>query len=239
MTATPSSAHVPAASSGAAVDRVRPARAVMGLVTALGPLLFILAFVFEPYALDADDKGMVRGIAQHPGQMKGDLWIWLVASLVLTAAVLIVGVYAMARSPKLGLAGTLLFGGGVILINGTPSTDVVTLSGLEKGLRQPTLVTLQKGIESLPQVNTAVALFIVGHVLGSILLGVVLLRSGAVPAWAAWATILAMPANVAGWMTGVEALAVVGFALLTVGFTMVGLSIARNGTGWVRGTSAP
>ncbi|MEV5613719.1 hypothetical protein [Streptomyces sp. NPDC052225] len=234
MTATPSPAHVPAARSGATAGRVGPARTTMAVVALLGPVLFILAFLFEPYGLDADDKGMVRGIAEHTGQMKADLWIWLAASLVLTAAVLVVGVYAMARSPKLGLAATLLFGGAVLLINGTPSTDAVTLAGLDKGIDQPALLTLQKGIESLPQLNVAIIGFVAGHVIGSILMGVALLRSRAVPVWAAWAVIVAMPLNVAGWISGVEALAIVGFAALAVGFGAVGLSIARNGTGWAR-----
>ncbi|MEV3861540.1 hypothetical protein AB0J38_45465 [Streptomyces sp. NPDC050095] len=234
MTATPSPAHVPAAAPGTAVGRVGPARLTMALVAFLGPVLFILAFLFQPYGLDADDKGMVRGIAEHQGQMKADLWIWVVASLVLTAAVLLVGGYAMARSRKLGLAGTLLFGGALILINGTPSTDAVTLAGLDKGLDQPVLVTLQKGIESLPQLNAAVVGFIAGHVIGSILIGVALLRSRAVPAWAAWAVIVAMPLNVVGWISGIEAVAVVGFAFLAVGFGAVGLNIMRGGLGWER-----
>ncbi|MFF3490899.1 hypothetical protein ACFYWS_06075 [Streptomyces sp. NPDC002795] len=155
----------------------------------------------------------------------------------MVAAVLLACVYVMARSPKLGLAGLLLFGGGATAANVAPSYDFVTLAGLDKGVDQATIVKVIEGADGLAMPAVAGIWFIVGLVIGPICLGIGLLRSRAVPAWAAWVLMVAMPLNVVGWVTGVLALAYAGFALLTVAFGVLALDVARNGTGWVRAGS--
>ncbi|MEB8338569.1 hypothetical protein [Streptomyces endophyticus] len=237
MTATPSPspAHIPAASAGAAVERVRPLRAVMAAVLVLGPLLFIVASLLSPYDMTEDKvANIVADIAAHEGQEKAAAWVWLALGIAMTAAAVLVSVYVMARSPKLGLAGLLLFGGGAVAVNLTPSYDFVTLAGLDKGVPQAEIVKVLKGGDSLAMPAVAGIWFIAGIVIGVVVLGIGLLRSHAVPAWAAWVLMVSMPVNVVGWMTGVAALAYAGFALLTVAFAVVAQDIARHGTGWVR-----
>ncbi|MFF3490900.1 hypothetical protein ACFYWS_06080 [Streptomyces sp. NPDC002795] len=68
MTATPSSAHVPV-SRGAAVERVRPLRAVMAAVLVLGPLLFIIASLLSPYDMTEEKvANIVADIAANEGR---------------------------------------------------------------------------------------------------------------------------------------------------------------------------
>lgn len=237
MTATPSPspAHVPAASPRAAVEPIRPLRAVMAAVLVLGPLLFIVASLVSPYSVTEDKvANIVADIAANEGREKAAAWVWLALGIMMAAAALLVSVYVMARSPKLGLAGLLLFGGGAIAVNLAPSYDFVTLAGLDKGVDQVTIVKVLKGGDSLPMATAAGIWFIAGIVLGVVVLGIGLLRSHAVPAWAAWVLIVSMPLNVLGWMTGVAALAYAGFALLTVAFAVPAVDIAHHGTGWVR-----
>lgn len=235
MTATPSSAHVPAASSGAAVDRVRPLRAAMAAVLVLGPLLFIVASLLSPYDMTEDrTRNIVADIAAHQGQEKAAAWLWMAMALLLTTAVLLACVYVAARSLRLGVAALVLFGGGVLLINAAPSQDFVVLAGLDKGVGQGALVKVIDGADGLPVLAVAGVWFIVGLVVGSVLLGIGLLRSHAVPAWAAYVLMAAMPVNVVGWLSGVDALAYAGFALLTVAFGVLALDVAHNGLGWVR-----
>ncbi|MER5440215.1 hypothetical protein [Streptomyces sp. NPDC002790] len=234
MTATPSPAHVPV-SRGVAVERVRPLRAVMAAVLVLGPLLFIVASLLSPYDMTEDKTSrIVADIAANEGREKAAAWAWLALGIMMAAAALLVSVYVMARSPKLGLAGLLLFGGGATAANMAPSYDFVTLAGLDKGVDQVTIVKVLDGGDSLPMAAVAGIWFIAGLVLGVVLLGIGLLRSHAVPAWAAWVLMVSMPLNVVGWTTGVEALAYAGFALLTVAFGVIALEIAHHGTGWAR-----
>ncbi|MGY0492155.1 hypothetical protein [Streptomyces sp. WG-D5] len=236
MTATPSPAHVPAASApGAAAERVRPLRGLMAAVLVLGPLLFIVASLLSPYDMTEDRTArLVADIAANEGREKAAAWVWLAMGFLMVAAILLACVYVMARSPKLGLAGLLLFGGGVIAVNGTPSYDFITLAGLDKGVEQSAIVRIIDGTDGLPMLAVAGGWFIGGIVIGAVVLGIGLLRSHAVPAWAAWVLIASMPVNVVGWMTGVPALAYAGFALLTLAFAVLALDIARHGTGWVR-----
>ncbi|MFZ3559481.1 hypothetical protein [Streptomyces sp. BH055] len=235
MTATPSSAHIPATSKGAAVERIGPLRAVMAAVLVLGPLLFIVASAMSPYDMTEDKVAkIVADIAANEGQEKAAAWVWLALGIAMTAAALLVSVYVMARSPKLGLAGLLLFGGGAVAVNLAPSYDFVALAGLDKGVAQTEIVKVIKGGDGLAMPAVASIWFIVGIVLGVIVLGIGLLRSRAVPAWAAWVLMVSMPVNVVGWTTGVAALAYAGFALLTVAFAVLALDIAHHGLGWVR-----
>ncbi|WP_425830243.1 hypothetical protein [Streptomyces fractus] len=235
MTATPSSAHIPAAAPGVAVERIRPLRAVMAAVLVLGPLCFIVASLLAPYDMTEDKvANIVADIAANEGREKAAAWVWLALGIGMVAASLLAAVYVMARSPKLGLAGLLLFGGGAVAANIAPSYDFVTLAGLDKGVGQVDIVKILKGGDSLAMPAVAGVWFIAGIVFGAIVLGIGLLRSHAVPAWVAWALMASMPLNVVGWMTGVSALAFAGFALLAIAFGMVGLDIARHGTGWVR-----
>lgn len=236
MTATPSPAHIPAAAPGAAAERIRPLRAVTAAVLVLGPLLFIVASLLSPYDMTEDKtRNIVADIAANEGQEKAAAWAWLALGIAMAAAAILVSVYVMARSPKLGLAGLLLFGGGATAANLAPSYDFVTLAGLDKGVDQVTIVKVLDGGDSLAMPAVAGIWFIAGIVFGGIVLGIGLLRSRAVPAWAAWVLMAAMPLNVLGWVTGVAALAYAGFALLTVAFAVVAMDIAHHGTGWVRG----
>ncbi|MFJ9180699.1 hypothetical protein [Streptomyces sp. NPDC102360] len=239
MTATPSPAHVPVTSaSGAAVERIRPLRAVMAAVMVLGPLLFITASLMSPYDMTEDKLSKLVGdIAANEGQEKAASWVWMAFGFVMIAATLLVCVYVMARSPKLGLTGLLLLAGGVTAASVTPSYDLITLAGLDKGVDQDTIVQILKGTDGLPMLMAVGIWFIGGIVLGSVVLGIGLLRSRSVPAWAAWVLIAAMPVNVAGWILGVTVLAYAGFALLAVAFGVLALDVARNGTGWVRAVS--
>ena len=66
----------------------------------------------------------------------------------------------------------------------------------------------------------AAGLFVLGHVVGTVLLGVALWRSRAVPRWAALATIVSQPLHfVAAVVLGSPSLDLVAWGLNAAGFT--------------------
>lgn len=67
--------------------------------------------------------------------------------------------------------------------------DLVAWSGVQAGVDRTALVRMIE--TSHPTV--AICLFVIGHVVGTVLLGVALLRSGRLPAWAAWAIAVSQP----------------------------------------------
>ncbi len=72
-------------------------------------------------------------------------------------------------------------------------------------------------------------LFVLGNILGTLLLGIALLRARTAPAWAA-AAICAWPVlHVTGLIAGTEWFEVAGATLQAVGFATLALRLARTG----------
>ncbi|AZP20024.1 hypothetical protein EJC51_30495 [Streptomyces aquilus] len=213
------------------------ARRLAGLAAVLGPLLLAAAFLISPYDTNADADEIARVIAAHQGATEASVWLWTVGTVVLAPGLIAVGLLATARSAKLGLWGSVLFGTGLLAITATPSLDAVALGALDKGVDVDTLAKVAQGTNDLVVVGVPILYFVAAHVIGAILLGVALLRSRTVPVWAAWLLILSMPFNVAGYAGGIEPVTVLSFVMLAVPFGYAALAFVRHGTGWVRSTS--
>jgi len=70
--------------------------------------------------------------------------------------------------------------------------------------------------------------FVLGHVLGTILLGVAMLRGRVVPVWAAVATIIAQPIHfVAAVIVPSHPLDLCGWGLNAIGFAALSVAILR------------
>ena len=213
------------------------ARRLAAVAAVLGPLLFAAAFLISPYDTNADADEIARVIAAHQGATEVSVWLWTVGTVVLAPGLIAVGMLATARSARLGLWGSVLFGTGLLAITATPSLDTVALGAFDKGVDVATLAKVATGTNDLPAVGVPVLYFIAAHVVGAVLLGVALLRGRTVPAWAAWLLILSMPFNVAGYATGVGPVTVLSFVMLAVAFGYAALAFVRHGTGWVRSPS--
>jgi hypothetical protein len=80
-----------------------------------------------------------------------------------------------------------------------------------------------------PTVGIATGIFVVGHVVGTVLLGIALVRSGRVPAWAGWATAVSQPLHfVATVFLGSPQVDFVGWSLTAVGMAMVARALLRH-----------
>ncbi|SNX63620.1 hypothetical protein SAMN06272735_5430 [Streptomyces sp. TLI_55] len=213
------------------------ARWLAGLAAVLGPLLLAAAFLISPYDTNADADEIARVIAAHQGVTEVSVWLWTIGTVVLAPGLIAVGLLATARSAKLGLWGSVLFGTGLLAITSTPLLDVVALGAYDKGVDVDTMAKVVKGTNDQLAVGVPILYFVAAHVIGAILLGVALLRGRTVPAWAAWVLILSMPFNVVGYAGAIEPVTVLSFVMLAVPFGYAALFFVRHGTGWVRGTS--
>jgi hypothetical protein len=229
---TTTSSH--ASSGTAAAVPGGTARLLAGIAAVLGPLMFAAAFLVSPYDTSDSTKEIVRAIAGHQGAMELSVWFWTVGTVVFAPGLVAVGLLATARSTKLGLWGSVLFGTGLLAVTATPSLDAVALGALDKGVGLDTLAKVADGTNGLAVVNAPLLYFIAAHVIGAILLGIALLRGRIVPVWAAWLLILSMPVNVAGYMSGLAVVVVVSFVMLAVPFAFAALVLVRHGTGWTR-----
>lgn len=77
--------------------------------------------------------------------------------------------------------------------------------------------------------DVSIGVFVVGHVIGTVLLGLATLRSGRVPAWSAWALAVSQPLHfVATVVLGSPTVDFVAWALTAVGMTMVPRALVKH-----------
>ena len=132
-----------------------------------------------------------------------------------------------AGAPRLAAAATVLLVIGYLSLAWLTVGDAFLLYGVRHHLSQTVLIGMYNGVH--PAAEVAEGLFVLGHVLGTILLGIGMLRGRVVPTWAAVATIVAQPIHfVAAVIVGSHALDLLGWGLNAVGFAA--LSVRRTAT---------
>lgn len=180
-----------------------------------------------PY--DTTDSGteIVRGVAAHEGRANAIVWLGLVAMLTLVPAVLWVGRVVGRTAPKLTAAAMLLPVPAYLMLALLVASDGIALYGVQHDLPTRTVADMYTAVHPIMLVGAV--FFVLGHVLGTVLLGLAMLRGRAVPRWAAIATLIAQPLHfVAAIIVANHPLDFVAWSLNAVGFAAVSLVILRT-----------
>ena len=203
---------------------------------AAGPVGQFVQYLVSPIDEGVSAYAQVAQAAAHLARMRWaislDLFILLVAPAVLYA-----GSLAGARVSKLAAAAAgLIFaswlGAGYLL-----GTDIL-LYLAATAPDQTAAAALVDGYLSYPLVQGVVLAYLMGHVVGFLLLGVALWRVRAVPRWTASAVAGWPFLEVAGEAGGVRVLAAAGFAMLAVGFGACAIAVARQSSARPNGAGA-
>ena len=191
-----------------------------------------------PY--DATDSGteIVRQLAAHPDRSNAAVWLGFVAVLTLAPAVMWVGRVTARTAPRLTAAALLLLVPAYLTISFVVASDAIGLYAVQHGVPTATSAAMYTSIH--PVVGVAGVVFVVGHVLGTILLGTALIRSRVVPLWAGIAVVVAQPVHfVAAVVVSSHPLDLLGWGLNAVGFAAVSVAILRMpDDDWAPHTSA-
>jgi hypothetical protein len=212
--------HVPVA------DLRHASRVLAAIVLPIGPAAVALLRFVLPYKTTDSSTEIVHRIAAHQDRGSLVVWLGLVATLTLVPAVIWVGRVTARSAPRLTAAALLLLVPAYLSLPFLVSSDAGALFGVKHDL--PTGVVADMYTSTHPVMIVTGVVFVLGHVVGTILLGVALLRSGVIPTWAAWATIIAQPLHfIAAVVVGSHPLDLVAWGLNAVGFAMVSLVILR------------
>ena len=206
---------------------LRPAaRTFAAVILPVGPAaVAVLRFVL-PYDTTDSGRDIVREIAGHQGRTDLAVWLGFVAVLTLVPAVLWVGRVTARSAPRLTAAALLLLVPAYLSLAFLVSSDAIALYGVRHGLTVSTVADMYEGVH--PIVAVAGLLFVLGHVVGTILLGTAMCLGGAVPLWAGVATVLAQPVHfVAAIIVGSHTLDLVGWGLNAIGFAAVSIVVLR------------
>jgi len=191
-----------------------------------GSLAQLVQCLVTPVAQGDSAADQVSQAAGHLSAMR--LAVVLDVPLVLIIpAVLYVGVVAGARASRLAAVGTVLVFLPAVAAEFLLAGDAL----LYEAARQPdraAATSLVKAYLGNGVIGGLTVVYLIGHVIGFVLLAVALWRVRAVPRWAAVALGLSPVVEIAGAGSGTTAVTAVGYALLVTAFGACAATLIRG-----------
>ncbi|MGW6278730.1 hypothetical protein [Kribbella sp. NPDC055071] len=206
---------------------VRPlSRWVAALVLPIGPLAIALLRYFLPYYTVDDVPTIVNKTVGNLDRASLVAWLGYIGILTLVPGAYAVGRLTRRRAPWVTAIALFLVVPGYLSLPWTASSDLFTWSAGTAGL-DPADIT--KAVEATHgSMNLAGTVFVIGHVLGTILIGVAMWRSRIVARWAAVAVLVSQPIHfIAAIIIPNHTLDLIGWGLQAVGYAVVALAILR------------
>jgi hypothetical protein len=202
-------------------------RASAGVVCLMGgSVCQLVQFLVSPMKEGNNAGAQVTAALAHPTAMAWAQVLDLPLLLILPAVLFAGGLAGLGRT-RLATAGTVIsfvsvLGAGYLL-----AQDVV-VAAAARNADHSVATSLVKAFENSTTVDIVVVIYLLGHLIGFVMLGIALIRSGQVPAWAGAAMCLWPIGEMAGEASGVAAVAAVGFALLVVAFGACSVALTRS-----------
>ncbi len=199
------------------------------VLVAIGPAaIAILRFVL-PYDTTDSSRTMADKVIAHSAKESAVIWLSLVAILAMVPAVFWIGRYARQGAPRLGTVALALMVPGYLALGGLLSSDVLLWTGAKAGLSSASLAQMYDHLH--PAVFVAEAVFVVGHVIGTVLLGLALWRAPSVARWIAVAVVVCQPLHfIAAVVVSNHPLDLVAWGLNAVAFAAVAVTVRRTGS---------
>lgn len=201
-------------------------RILLALLLPIGPAaIAILRFVL-PYDTTSSSSEVAREVAAHQTAQNAVVWLGFVAMLTLVPAVLAVGKVARRESPRLAAVGIALLVPGYLVLGWLVASDAAVLFAVREGLPMDVAADAYESLH--PGMLVAGVVFVIGHVVGTVLLGCALLRGTSVPRWAAIAVLVSQPLHfVAAVIVSSHELDLFAWGLNAVGFAAVSVAMLR------------
>jgi hypothetical protein len=207
---------------------VRPvSRWLAALILPIGPAAIALLRFLLPYNTTDDNTTIAEKVLADLGRGSLVAWLAFVGILTLVPAAYSVGRLTKRSAPWLTAIALLLLVPGYLSLPWLAgSSDLFIWSAGEAGLDVGRITGVLESPH--PSVDVAATIFVAGHVLGTILLGVAMWKSRIVGRWAAVATMVSQPIHfVAAVILSSHTLDLIGWGLQAVGFAAVGWAILR------------
>jgi hypothetical protein len=211
------------------------ARTVWRILLAIaGPPLALyvaIARFLLPYDMSDTPEMIFDKLVANPGFSMISAWIGVILAPTCIAGVVAVGWLSRRRVPILTTIGLILAViGFTCLAAGNSFGDISTaLVASHPEFDRTTAYAIGAGLELGSVSNVTGTLFVFGHLIGTILLGLALWRSQAVPSWAALVLAVSQPIHLASVILGNRPLDLVGWGGTAVGFAAAGWALLHIG----------
>ena len=217
---------VPADTRATPVDLRARTRLLAAILLPVGPAAVAVLRYVLPYETTDSGTEIVQQVAAHQTAQTAVVWLGFIASLTLVPAVLSAGRVARREAPRLTAAAMLLLVPAYLSIGWLVTSDAAVLFAVRRGLSADDAAASYEALH--PSVLVAGGIFVVGHVLGTVLLGCALWRVPGFPRWAALAVAVSQPLHfVAAVIVGSHGLDLFAWGLNAAGFAVVGITILR------------
>jgi hypothetical protein len=209
-------------------DWRRIRRLFSGACLIAGPALFFLGILVRPTGSDDTGDELLAYVRDNSTAVQlSDL-------MLITAVLLLVPAFVGAmhvlrnRAPLLGYLGGGLAAVGFVCLFGMITVDGVALEIARRGTAAAGMgMVLDQAPNQDLLLWTLTLVFVAGHIIGTILLGIGLFRTRFVPVWAAVAVTMSQPLHFVAHGIGNKPLDVVAFALFAAGLATLGMRVLR------------
>lgn len=192
----------------------------------IGPAAVAVLRYVLPYDTVDDTSTMAAKVIAEPGRASVVLWVGLLAILTLVPAAYAVGRLTRRRAPKLTLVALALLIPGYLALGWLAGGDQLLWAGADAGMNAGDVTRIAGAVH--PTGEIAGVFFVLGHVVGTVLLGAAMWRSRVVARWAAVAVMASQPVHiVAAVIVPNHTLDLFGWGLQAAGFAAAGWAILK------------
>lgn len=220
-----------AAAPARAATRARDSRTLrrLGLAAILpvGPLAITALRGALPYQTLDQTSAQVAAIAADPSAQTIVVWMGLLALFTLPPAVLGLGRLAARSAPVLGTLALVVAGAAYLSLFWWAGSDAVTLAALQGGLGQDVTARVQELYYAHPTTALSLNVWVLGHIVGTILLGLALWRARILPAWAGLTLAVSQPLHLVSVILGNRPLDVLAWGATSLAFAVAALALVR------------
>lgn len=192
----------------------RLVRTVLAVAVIGGPLAADIGGVLSPAIHENGAVSIARNATANPVGNGTHLVMFALASYLLPLSAVGLAWLGYPRAPWLGTIGGLL-----AVLGWLPYSALTALDDLADLLaHRPNAGVYAELYDQFsvdPVMNSFLLIYVVGHLVAYVLLGIALLRTGSVPRWSAWALIVSSPLTISTFLLPGRPLAV-GLAALTL-----------------------
>jgi hypothetical protein len=205
-------------------------RITLAVILPLGPLYVVAARGLLPYWTDQDTPTMVENSVAHLGALGALNWLGLLGYPLLLVSVMGLAWVTRRAAPALATVGGVLSFLAFVLINASGNLDYLIYIMGREGYSSEQITTLVDQNASHPIAVIGGITFVVGHIVGMILLAIAARRARLLPLWAAVGLAVSQPIHlVAAVIIPSKLLDVTaGWGLTTLGFAMVAWSVLKQ-----------
>ena len=170
-------------------------RIALAVALPVGPLLVTVARAVMPYWTSDDPATIVAKVAEAPATMNLLIWLGALLTPCMIISMLTLGYVARRGAPVLATIGTVLSFGAYALWGATGNSDYTASVLLAAGYGVDEVVTLTGHLESTVLAMVVGFFWVLGHILGLVILAIALHRARVLPLWAATLMALSQPVH--------------------------------------------